>query len=91
MYTTEEKTTARAYELLEGGWEVYYSDMPVDIPEYVQEDMFPFFLDWVRSNPNENIIEIIVYPMTDEPRKNMSSCACDEDGDCDDLVSWTRP
>ena len=90
MHMTEELVTVRAYELLEGGWEVYYSDMPVDIPEYVQEDMFPFFLEVIRAE-SEGVDEIFVYPMTDEPRKNMSSCACDEDGDCDDLVSWTRP
>ena len=91
MYTTEEKTTARAYELPEGGWEVHYSDTPMDMPDYVQEDDFPDFLDWVLKNPNENTIEVFVYLMTDEPRKNMSSCECDVDGNCDDLISWTRP
>lgn len=89
MNMTEELVTVRAYELLEGGWEVYYSDSPVDMPEYVQEDMFPFFLEVIRGE-REGVDEILVYPMTDEPRKNMSSCACDENGNCDDLTSCTH-
>lgn len=68
MNTIEELVTARAYELPEGGWEVYYSDTPMDMPEYVQEDMFPFFLEAIRGE-REGVDEILLYPIIKNPRK----------------------